>query len=57
MRVRLNRRLGQNEAGAELEVTETEAEWLIGRGYAERISNGGNEGPGHDRGRPTGRPR
>jgi hypothetical protein len=37
MKVKLTRRLGLNKAGTRLDYTDSEADWLITRGYAVRL--------------------
>jgi hypothetical protein len=39
MRVTVTRRTGQNEPGTTLDLTRTEAEWLVHRGYADMTSD------------------
>lgn len=36
MKIKLNRKLWNNESGAEIEVTDERADWAIGKGLAEK---------------------
>lgn len=48
MKVKLNRRLGQNKAGTVLDLTQQEAEWLVTQRHGELVDDSKQDSPEED---------